>query len=172
MNRDALRRAYALKHTDRAGWLRVREGAVESVAAHSWGMALLALTRCPAALDRLAVLELCLVHDLPEAIVGDITPHDGVSRVEKHRRESDAAAALFADAPALMRRWQEYAEQRSPEARWVRQLDKLDMALQAERYAADGADTAEFLRSARPAVEDPTLLSLFPREREDPPTRG
>jgi putative hydrolases of HD superfamily len=172
VNRDALRRAYALKHTDRAGWLRVRDGAVESVAAHSWGMALLALARCPAALDRLAVLELCLVHDLPEALVGDITPHDGVPRAEKYRREAEAAADLFADSPALLRRWHEYADQRTPEARWVRQLDKLDMALQAHRYAAAGADTAEFLRSARPGIRDPALLQLFPDSTGSFPDTG
>lgn len=169
MNRDALRRAYALKHTDRAGWLRVRDGSVESVAAHSWGMALLALTRCPASLDRLAVLELCLVHDLPEALVGDITPHDGVEKAEKHRREAEAALELFADSPALLRRWHEYADQQTAEARWVRQLDKLDMALQAEQYATDGAATEEFLRSARPAILDPDLLELFPEASERTP---
>lgn len=161
MNRDRLRRAYALKHTDRAGWLRVRDGAVESVAAHSWGMAVLALLRCPAALDRLAVLELCLVHDLPEAIVGDITPHDGVEPAEKHRREAEAAAWLFADTPALLHRWREYAAAQTPESRWVRQLDKLDMALQAQVYADAGADTTEFLRSARPGVLDPELCRLM-----------
>jgi putative hydrolase of HD superfamily len=161
---DALRRAYGLKHTERAGWTRVVAGPVESVAAHSWGMALLALTRCPAGLDRLAVLELCLVHDMPEAEVGDITPHDGISNTEKHRRESAAAAALFADAPHLLARWTEYAEQRTPEARWVRQLDKLDMALQASIYAEHGADTAEFLDSARPKVTDPALRALFPSD--------
>lgn len=167
MKPDALRRAYALKHTDRAGWTRVVDGPVESVAAHSWGMALLALARCPAELDRLAVLELCLVHDLPEAEVGDITPHDGVSKHEKHRREAAAAADLFAAAPHLHARWVEYAEQRTAEARWVRQLDKLDMALQAAIYADGGADTAEFLASARPKISDPALRQLFPDRPDD-----
>lgn len=31
---------------------------------------------------------MALAHDLAEAVVGDITPHDGVSREEKHRREN------------------------------------------------------------------------------------
>lgn len=31
-----------------------------------------------------------LVHDLAECIVGDITPHCGVSPEEKHRREDEA----------------------------------------------------------------------------------
>ena len=31
-----------------------------------------------------------LVHDLAECIVGDLTPHCGVSPEEKHRREDEA----------------------------------------------------------------------------------
>jgi 5'-deoxynucleotidase YfbR-like HD superfamily hydrolase len=33
---------------------------------------------------------MAVVHDLAEAIVGDITPHDGISKEEKHRREKEA----------------------------------------------------------------------------------
>lgn len=33
---------------------------------------------------------MALVHDVAESIVGDITPHDGVSNEDKHKRESDA----------------------------------------------------------------------------------
>lgn len=33
---------------------------------------------------------MALVHDLAESIVGDITPHCGVSVEEKHRREEEA----------------------------------------------------------------------------------
>lgn len=161
MRPDELVQALGLKHTVRAGWTRVVDGEVESVASHSWGMALLALAHCPPELDRLAVLELCLLHDLPECVVGDITPHDGVSKEEKHRREAAAAARLLDTAPHLMSRWEEYARQSTREARWVRQLDKLDMALQASIYSRRGADTAEFLDSARPGISDPTLISLF-----------
>jgi len=161
MRPDELVRALGLKHTVRAGWTRVVDGEIESVAAHSWGMALLALAHCPPELDRLAVLELCLLHDLPESVVGDITPYDDVSKEEKHRREATAAATLLDTAPHLMTRWEEYAHQSTPEARWVRQLDKLDMALQASFYSRRGAETAEFLDSARAGIRDPQLVSLF-----------
>jgi putative hydrolase of HD superfamily len=155
--------ALALKHVDRAGWTRVRTDAVESVAAHSWGMALLALRHCPPALDRAEVLALCILHDIAEAIVGDITPHDGVSADEKRRREDAAAAALLGDAPELLRLFRDYAERRTPDARFVRQLDKLDMALQAGIYAEEGAETAEFVESARRGISDPALAALLPR---------
>lgn len=39
-------------------------------------------------------MELALVHDLAECIVGDITPFCGVSAEEKHRREKDAMLEL------------------------------------------------------------------------------
>lgn len=32
-------------------------------------------------------IRMALVHDLAESIVGDITPHNGVSKDEKYRRE-------------------------------------------------------------------------------------
>ncbi|KAH0548216.1 hypothetical protein KQX54_000174, partial [Cotesia glomerata] len=36
------------------------------------------------------IMQMALVHDLAECIVGDITPHCGVSPEEKHRLEDDA----------------------------------------------------------------------------------
>ena len=32
-------------------------------------------------------VKMALVHDMAECIVGDLTPHDNVSKEEKHRRE-------------------------------------------------------------------------------------
>jgi putative hydrolase of HD superfamily len=145
--------ALELKELERAGWLRVGVVAPESVAAHSWGVAWLALLLCPVELDRERVLTIALVHDLPEVRVGDITPHDGVSEGDKHAIEAAAAAGLLGGAPRLLAAWQEYAEDESAEARFVHVLDKLDMALQAIRYAqAQGIDTGEFIESARRKV--------------------
>lgn len=41
-------------------------------------------------LDRLKCLQLALVHDLAESIVGDITPHDNIPENVKHQREDEA----------------------------------------------------------------------------------
>lgn len=35
-----------------------------------------------------------LIHDLAECIVGDLTPHCGVSPEEKHRREDEAMKTI------------------------------------------------------------------------------
>lgn len=39
-------------------------------------------------------MKLALVHDLAEALVGDITPHCAVTPEDKHRREREAMATL------------------------------------------------------------------------------
>lgn len=45
--------------------------------------------------DRL--MKICMVHDLAEAVVGDITPFDGVSKEEKRKLEEDALRAMMKD---------------------------------------------------------------------------
>ena len=148
----------ALKDLPRAGWLRAGIDAPESVAAHSWGVCWLVLALCPEDIDQGHALRLAVLHDSAEVRVGDITPYDGVSRAEKAHRETAAAADMFRSRPDLVALVDEYQSQETPEARFVHQLDRLDMAFQALRYARDtGADTSEFLQSARKAIQHPAL---------------
>lgn len=134
-----------LKDLARAGWVRVGVPAPESVAAHSWGVALLAAFFCPPALDREKLLIMAILHDLAEVRVGDITPHDGIPHAEKHRREREAMAVLLGDHPALLAIWHEAEAGESPEARLLKQLDRMDLGVQARRYASRGHDVAELL---------------------------
>lgn len=147
--RDVLIEALALKALPRAGWLRVGVQAPESVAAHSWGVAWLVANLCPAELDREKALVIALVHDLAEVRVGDITPHDGLAPDEKDRLEREAFHALVQPMPNADELRQAFADYgRTPEGRFVKACDKLDMALQAHVYANDGVDTEEFIASA------------------------
>ncbi len=162
--------AIQLKELPRAGWLRVGIEAPESVAAHSWGIAWLAMLLCPPELDRGRVLAMAALHDLPEVIVGDITPCDGISPQDKHRREALAAAQLLEHHPALLAIWQEYTDNRTAEANLVHQLDKLDMAIQAIRYTQScGADTREFITSAAAqlsAAQRALISALLPETQQ------
>lgn len=144
---EALKEALGLKDVIRAGWIRAGVENPESVAAHSWGMALLATQLCPEELNLQRVLELCILHDIAEVHVGDITPHDNVSPEEKHRLESEAIQKMGIDATEA---FAEYEAQQSAESRFVRYLDKLDMALQAEIYEGQDLDLSEFKK----AVDD------------------
>lgn len=124
----------------------------ESVADHSRGLAWLVLALCPPSLERGRALAIAVVHDLAEARTGDITPHDGVPAARKATAEREALADLVAPLPGaaeLRALREEYATRSTPEGRFVKACDKLEMALQAARYrSAQGIDTAEFVASA------------------------
>lgn len=161
--RGALLEGLHLKAIDRAGWLRVGVERPESVAAHTWGLCWLVCALCPPELDRGVALAIATVHDLAEARVGDLTPHDGVDKAEKRRREQAAIEAMLAPLPTgaeLLERWWDYELGRTAEGRWVKALDKLDMALQAAIYADGGRSTGEFVDSALRALADDTLRAL------------
>ena len=146
VSKEALIEALGLKEVVRAGWVRAGVQNPESVAAHSWGMAMLATQMCPEELDLKRVLQLCILHDVAEVKVGDITPHDNVSAEEKHRLESEAIDSMGIDAKEI---FAEYEGQKTPESQFVRYLDKLDMSLQAEIYEAQNLDLNEFKKAAQ-----------------------
>jgi putative hydrolase of HD superfamily len=169
--KELLDAVLTLKHLDRAGWKRVGISSPESVAAHTWGVAWLVLALCPEDLDGALALRLAVIHDLAEARVGDITPHDGVSREDKAALEQAAIAELCEHRPDLAALWQQYEDQQSPEARFVHDCDRLDMALQALRYARErDVDTSEFLVSARREIHHPALLEIL--DAAEPASQG
>lgn len=159
---DAWLSALALKELPRAGWRRVGVRDPESVAAHSWGVSLLAVALAPDAMDRARLLSYAAVHDLAETLAGDITPHDGVSAIDKARAEQAAIDELATRGlPAtLVALWHDYEAQADDEARYIRELDRLDMAVQALAYAPQ-AEVQEFVDSAAKVVTHPTLTPIL-----------
>lgn len=152
--REDLMAYLGLKDVLRQGWVNAGVESPESVAAHSWGMAVLALKLCPEGLNLEHVLKLCLVHDLPEVIVGDLTPQDDVST-----KSADERAAMEQLAPEWVSLFDEYEAQTTPEAVFVKSLDKLDMALQAKVYMnRSDLDLEQFIESARKTLGDHELL--------------
>lgn len=162
-------RALALKDAPRRGWLRAGVARPESVADHSWGMALLAAVATPPHLDRARVLELAALHDLAEAAVGDLVPGEYATKAEKLALERRGLQGLLADAPQELRArlladFDELASDATPEARFVHELDKVEMAFQARRYEDLGVPRAAlegFRASARKGVATPGLASAL-----------
>lgn len=78
-----------LKTQTRTGWVNVKvPGRVESIADHMYRMAMLSLlSEEDEELDIAKCVQMAVVHDLAEALVGDITPHDGISKAEKAKLE-------------------------------------------------------------------------------------
>ncbi|HSU15607.1 HD domain-containing protein [Longimicrobium sp.] len=156
-----------LKDTPRAGWALRGISAPESVAEHSFRTALLALVLAPRAAPPLDVprcVAMAVVHDLAESLVGDITPYDNVPADEKRRREEAAMLRLAALAgdDSLAALWREYDAAESPEARFVKELDKLETAFQAAEYEQRGDAPPGALDEFR-ANADARLTSPVPR---------
>ncbi|KAK5721797.1 hypothetical protein LTR15_006389 [Elasticomyces elasticus] len=136
-----------LKTTPREGWRRFGIHAGESIADHMYRMSIITLL-CPPALAATLDIPRCtrmaLVHDMAEALVGDITPIDGVSKPEKSRREGETMDYLCSGllgrvgggvaGEAVREVWQEYEDGVSRESVFVHDVDKVELLLQMVEY--------------------------------------
>lgn len=137
---DFMRAAEALKSVLRTG--HSSTGRPESTAEHTWRLSLLALVFEDglAGLDMLKVLKLCIVHDLAEAIHGDIPAIAAVDPAAKSAQERHDLLQLTAALDAGMRGailalWEEYEAGTTPEAKAVKAMDKLETILQHNQGA-------------------------------------
>ena len=132
---DFIKASEGLKLTERSESYK-SDGTKESVAEHSWRLALLASCLIPyyTNLDAAKVLTICLVHDLPEMITGDIS----ASQVELHALKADAEKAaaeeVFSKLPSksgiIEKLCFDYMNADSPEAKFVKALDKAETIIQ------------------------------------------
>lgn len=159
-----------LKQLYRQGWLKrgIPEERCESVAEHSFGVALLTLFLCDrfyAHLDCTKAVRMALLHDFGEIFAGDLTPSDSVDPHQKHLLEAEAVHKIFSGLPdggQYIELWEEFEAGESPEAQLIRQLDKLEMGLQAGVYAQQGwGDLSEFYNSAAASLSDPILVETL-----------
>ncbi|ESQ34253.1 hypothetical protein EUTSA_v10008520mg [Eutrema salsugineum] len=141
---DFLTLCHRLKTTKRNGWINQGINGPESIADHMYRMALMALiTGDLAGVDRERCIKMAIVHDIAEAIVGDITPSDGVPKEEKSRREKAALKEMCEvlggglRAEEITELWLEYENNASLEANLVKDFDKVEMILQALEYEAE-----------------------------------
>ena len=168
-----------LKRLVRTGWRERGVPEPESVAAHSYGVAVLTLLLAEQRrdagddVDVLKAVRMALLHDLPEHATGDLTPAQRRSLFGGESAKSSQRAAerrslerLLSTAPAAVgARWREdwegYAAGDSAEAALVGQADKLDCLLQAVRYRREAGvgQLAEFRRLVD-ALTDPALRGL------------
>lgn len=154
-----------LKQLFRQGWIQrgIDSASCETVAEHTFGNAMLCLLLLPQfpELDELKVLKMALIHDVGEAYVGDFTPLDKVPAEKKKALEADAMDKIFgklAGGDNLIQLWQQYEAQTCPEARFVKQIDRLEFAFQASIYEHQGKiDGTEFYRNVADQLTSPVL---------------
>ncbi|MCS7118029.1 MAG: HD family hydrolase [Thaumarchaeota archaeon] len=161
----------SLKSQERTGWrLRgVREP--ESVADHSLALAVLSCVLAAArGLDPGRAAIIAVLHDLPEAFTGDLTPEEkeAIGKEKLCEMEDFALEGLLNHAPSEVRSLlvdalKDYRYGISPEARLVRDLDKLEMVLQAIEYSDElGPEgVKEFVESALRGLNDKDISTLI-----------
>lgn len=134
---DFLRFSERLKLELRHSWLS--NGRHESVAEHSWQMALMAMLMqrhltIPVALER--TLKMIIIHDLVEAEAGDVPFFaTGPAKQDKAAREQAAIETIRAmlgppEGDEIHALWHEYEARATPEARFAGALDNLEVQIQ------------------------------------------
>ena len=164
----------ATRHCDTSG------GRHESVAEHSWRLALMAYwlrDRFPE-LDMDKVVRMCLIHDLGEAFTGDI-PTFNKTRADEAREEDllfgwvDSLPEPFRTEMAAL--YREMAARESPEARLFKALDNLEAVIQHNESELSTWSENEFalnlIYGYDKAAWSPVLLALRDAVREETETR-
>ena len=159
-----------LKNLYRQGWLKrgISKLDCETVADHSFAVALLGYTLAEEYrqdLNANHVMKLGLFHELGEIYAGDIIPRDGVSLEDKSQREYASVKKVFLNLPNAGRYialWREFEDGKTQESLFVKQIDKLEMGLQASLYERlDYTNLHEFFPSVERAITSPELKLIF-----------
>lgn len=139
---DFLALAERLKCELRHSWLS--NGRQESVAEHSWQMALMAMLmhrHLERPVDLGKTLKMILTHDLVEAECGDVPCFDRSERKALKAERERAAIELIrerlggATGQEIYDLWHEYEAKQTPEAQFAGALDHLEV--QAQHNLAD-----------------------------------
>ena len=138
---EFLRNAERLKTVARSAY--TTKGETETVAEHSWRVTLMATLLAPEFpdIDSARVVKMCVIHDLGEAIGGDVPAPEQARRRESGESRGKAEAerrdllTLLEPLPETFRReiislWDEYEAAQTGEARLAKALDKLETILQ------------------------------------------
>ena len=118
-------------------------------------------------LDPLKLLRMALIHDLPEALIGDLMPSQ--KSAETKEQEETVISQILSLIPKRQKEiylavWNEYQEGKTREAKAVRQLEKIEMAMQAKEYEKSGSapkSLVRFIKSAEEVTTWPTLIRLL-----------
>ena len=132
---EFLRHAERLKIVTRTAF--TSEGRRESVAAHTWRLCLMSLVfeEDFPEIDYSKLVKMCIIHDLGEAIGGDIPAIEQEAGKNKAAQEREDLVTLLQPLPErvqknIIRLWDEYEEAASAEAKLAKGLDKLETILQ------------------------------------------
>ena len=166
---EALYEFNHLKSLYRQGWLRVGipKEQCESVADHSMGVTLLALFLADEffpELDKSRLILMGLLHDFGEIYAGDLVPGQ-LSLEEKHTLERESVERVFSRLPKgkdYLAIWEEFEAQETAEAKFMKEIDRLEMGIQASVYEQEKlGDLSVFFDSTDKALSTPQLRDIL-----------
>ncbi len=136
--------ATQLKYKIRSGWdekhWHVSKERLESVAEHVYGTCILALSiysEFQVNYDINKVIQMLILHELGEVIIGDITPYDNITPEEKAEKEHEAMKDILGNLimkDEYLSLLLEFDEKKSNEAIFAHHCDKLEADIQAKVY--------------------------------------
>ena len=179
-----------IKTNKRTGWIDSHIELPESVADHQYTMSLIVHTLANQHNNNILTnnfdyinkydsyylqidhsMKLALIHDICESICGDITPeqYSGISKSEKHMIEVNSLDQLCEiignekqSAIELRELWNEYESCSTNEARFVKDIDKLEMCIQAYVYELQqNTDLSEFYDNIRNRLSYTVSIQLY-----------
>ena len=159
-----------LKELRRTGWVQRGVRYPETVASHSYAVALLTMVIADLrGLNTLDAVRMALIHDLAESIIGDLTPEMKMRLRDLEERER----RFFENLVKLMPRelaetyldsWRRFSKDEDEVSRLVREVDKLERGLQAVRYLRKGyGEVKEIYDSTLNELKDPELRRVLER---------
>jgi len=126
----------------------------DTVADHSWRLTLMILvigTELDIPLNVEHAMKLALLHDLAELKTDDVDAYDvikeNVSRTEKQKNELAAMHDILGDisfGDTIFAWWQEYEDQKTTEAKFVKALDRIEGFLHLDETGTEVYVPEEF----------------------------
>lgn len=152
------------------------ENVRDSSAEHSWKLAFMAfvLDGETKGINPYHAVQICLVHDLAESIVGDVDSYrivlGEITLEQKYKMEEEAMGTIRDNVPNIGQKiydlWIEFEESKTPEAKYAKALDKIEAIVHLLKvgYIAreDNAEAELTAKYADRAVEEfPQLKPLL-----------
>ncbi|NIO19288.1 MAG: HD domain-containing protein [Candidatus Aenigmarchaeota archaeon] len=171
---DFVKKVSGLKDLKRTGWVQRKIKDPESVADHSFMLAILAYVYSKKlGLDSDKAMKMALTHDICEVYSGDIADkikdEDQVVPDSKKRElEREGLKKLISLLPEDFAKeiydlWEDFEYRKSEEAKLVKDLDKFEMCLQALDYSKKYKDLKEFFEDGDLHIKTPEIRKVFER---------
>ncbi|MDE1846187.1 MAG: HD family hydrolase [Candidatus Micrarchaeota archaeon] len=168
-------KADRMKEIKRTGWVWAGVKEPEHDGDHSFSVALMSyLIAKRLRLDADKCMRMGLIHDIGEVITGDIPSRadekmQKVSSQMKKRLGNKSTIKMLSylddfNSKEFIRLWKELEEEKTQEAKLVKQIDKLDYIMQISIYSKQiksDKKFEEFFISAAKKIHSPELRYLF-----------